>query len=760
MKSLANILALAAILLMPISCSNGLEVPGDRIPEGSGIVRAEFPDYADGNSPLQSDEALEELTAFHFIDGSLSGVYSLLQGVAVRGQSFELPLEKFSGTIYMVARTGTAPGYQMPEEGCSESDWLGTVLTSDDGSSGVFFTGKADVNGTLPHAAVPLSLERGVARFDLRIDVAGSAQVKSIVFTDVMTVTPLFSQAEAGTGQEGKDLHVDFPQPLSASKEGVAYVFGQTNPDLKVSVCAEVNGKEYMMESPLPTEIRRNTVYAVVLRADSISGDLGIDIVEWGQGGVSDAFPDSDRLLYVDGSATELPEGAALSQDGRTMTLPYNAVDFTLEINSDDELEVLQPDDCPFEIAPGNGINRFRIRKRLYAPGVPSETAEIRFHRKGLANSYDEDAIVFILNENPTSLSGRMSFDNAGYEHDFGTYTDNEFGIFTVPQGKEISVEFPDGEDAWIFLDRNVADDGPAGGDGNAVRVIGGWRPNDRTADGRRQEAVLVIQNTDGTGREEYTVARRNYGLPVTWFHGVWWCKYNSMGNSRSFEDQVLTSSDPAVKAGQTLFEYLESCSAEQYRTLWGWEYIGDSGQGMQVIEENGIAVLEGYQGGQTVHINKLPADALSPPGYELPSMEEFNRVFDATSTIWMMWNGTHQLREPWEGHSAVKRVQKRKNGIQVGSLELSDLIYIAMSSPDFPEHEPLVWYGPGAQWNTSGIMHNSHYNNMLFGVYSPQGQGWFISGGMANLYMTKNGAGNNDTRILRFKKSDVEYIY
>lgn len=72
-----------------------------------------------------------------------------------------------------------------------------------------------------------------------------------------------------------------------------------------------------------------------------------------------------------------------------------------------------------------------------------------------------------------------------------------------------------------------------------------------------------------------------------------------------------------------------------------------------------------------------------------------------------------------------------------------------------------VVWYGPGAQWNTSdGIRHNGHHNNILFGVHSPQGQGWFIAGGMENLYLHKNGAGNNDTRILRFKKSDVEYIY
>ena len=40
------------------------------------------------------------------------------------------------------------------------------------------------------------------------------------------------------------------------------------------------------------------------------------------------------------------------------------------------------------------------------------------------------------------------------------------------------------------------------------------------------------------------------------------------------------------------------------------------------------------------------------------------------------------------------------------------------------------------------------------------KGEGWFVTGGMINLYMVKNGAGNNDSRILRFKKSDVEYIY
>ena len=65
-----------------------------------------------------------------------------------------------------------------------------------------------------------------------------------------------------------------------------------------------------------------------------------------------------------------------------------------------------------------------------------------------------------------------------------------------------------------------------------------------------------------------------------------------------------------------------------------------------------------------------------------------------------------------------------------------------------------------GAQWDDSGIKHG-HYNAMLWATHSPNnGQGWFYNGTMAGLYPNKNGAGSNDTRLLRFKKSDVEYIY
>ena len=540
----------------------------------------------------------------------------------------------------------------------------------------------------------------------------------------------------------------------------MAYLYEQENADLRVRLEGRLEGKPFSLEGALPRPIVRNRIYTVTLRKDVTDTEVSLSVEAWGDGEDTGLYPDTDSPLRVDESRSTIPADVQVADDGRTLLLPYTSTEMLVTIESDSQLEVVPQTEFPLtveEVSTGSGpddMNRFRIRKSLYAPNRPAAEVEVRFRRKGLEQLYPEDRILLSLAANPSRVEGGLDFDNAAYEVDFGRYIDNELGVFVLPEEKELVVEFDADEDPWVLV--SAAPDRE-----NTFRVLGGWRPNDPTANGRRQEARLVIRNrADGSMREEYTVVRRNWGLPVTWFHGVWWCKYNARGNSRRFEDQVLSSADPAAQAGMSVYNYLASCSAEEFYDLWGWAYQGDSGQGLRVVEQNGIAVLDGFSSSSSVHMNKLPADALSPDGYELPSMEEYNRVFDATDYIWMMWNGTHTLRTPWEGHSRVSRTQQRRNDLVVGTLSLPDLISIRMWSPDFPEYEGITWYGPAAQWNADGIKHGGHYNNILFGAYSPEGSGWFINGGMSNLYMTKNGAGTKDTRILRCKKSPVEYVY
>ena len=56
--------------------------------------------------------------------------------------------------------------------------------------------------------------------------------------------------------------------------------------------------------------------------------------------------------------------------------------------------------------------------------------------------------------------------------------------------------------------------------------------------------------------------------------------------------------------------------------------------------------------------------------------MENFERVLNSTSgTIWLMWDGSHTTA--WNGGTNIQRRQRRRNDITVGTVALSDLIYI-----------------------------------------------------------------------------------
>ena len=755
----AGIMAVAGIAA--VSCSK-TEVPApDGIP-GTVVVRAGIADYSGSGPVVDGENVPVEIQACIFEDGRMTSVY---EDIRFSGTGYEISVDRHSGNLYMLANTASQIDLQeLQGQGITEAEWLMTTMALQDAAPVHFYTGSVSLEGKEnSETVIPLTLKRGVARFDLRLRTAGVASVNAITVGNAAGSAYLFPVAGELSPEDAarESMTKTFDIPLTGDTPAVMYVYEQARDGIEIRIDAVIDGRPVTLSSGLPHDIERNRIYTLTVRKDVIDISLEVSVEDWGEGGDVEISPDRTDRLAVSHSVNGLPPGVEVSEDGKVIRLPYHATDFVFSVESNDALELMPSSAYLLDIVPvkdvaGDGfrtLNSYRVTKGLYAPGVEAAGVTLRFRRKGLGNVYPEDSIRLELPANPTSFKGRMDFDNPDYSHDFAGYTDNEFGVFTLPEGKRIDVEFAGGEDAWIKLDGSS-------GNPSRWRVLGGWRPNDPTANGRRQSATIVISDVSGGGiREEYTVSRLNYGLPVTWLHGVWWCRYNSMGDSRDFNDQILSSDDPAAAAGMTVFDYLESLSSEEYRRLWQWAYIGRSGKGMKVIESDGIPVMEGYAPDQT-NINRLPADALSPDGYELPSMGDFNRLFDAESTVWMMWDGTHRLKEPWNGHSIIKRQQRRKNGISVGSLVLSDLIYIALSSPDYPEHEPLVWYGPGAQWDAGGIGHYGHYNNILFSVHSPEGEGWYLGGSMGGLYVYKNGAGPKDTRVLRFKKSDVEYIY
>lgn len=757
-KRLSSLWLVLPVLLA--SCSEQPESLSGAPAAGAAVQIAAAPFAGTDGAETPAADALRQVDGYLFEQERLTKVYASLP---LDEGGCRLQLERLSGRLYVVADARPEVASGEPALGLAESEWLEATVGGEESVVADFASGVVDLDrvaaGT---ASVPLTLRHGVARLDLRLRVAGTVEVGSLTLLDAASagyLLPRDGGPATPAGAPRVDRTVEAAWPVSEDTPGVAYLYEQTGGGVRVRLEVVIDGRSSTLEGTLPEPIERNHVYTVTVRKDVSDAEAQLVVEAWGDGGESDLQPDFDAVLRVDADRSEIPSDVRIVEDATALELPYTATEILLTVACDSQLEVLPLTEFPLtveEVSTGTGLddmNRFRIRKSLFAPNRPAEEVAVRFRRKGLEQVYPEDRIVLRLAANPTRIEGGLDFDNADYTVDFARYVDNELGRFVLPEGKQLTVEF-DGEDPWVRI-------GEAPDDPNTRRVVGGWRPNDRTADGRRQAARLVVSNrADGSQREEYTIVRRNWGLPVTWFHGVWWCKYNARGDSRRFEDQILSSADPAVEAGKSLYDYLASCSPEAYRDLWEWAYQGDSGKGLRVVEQDGKAVLEGFTTDVSAHINKLPPDALSPDGYELPSMEVYNRVFDATDYVWMMWSGTHTIRVPWEGHSTVKRSQQRRSDVTVGSLTLNELLSVRMWSPDFPDDEGITWYGPAAQWNADGIRHSNHYNNILFGVYSPEGSGWYINGGMTNLYLSKNGAGTKDTRILRFRKSDVEFTY
>ena len=532
---------------------------------------------------------------------------------------------------------------------------------------------------------------------------------------------------------------------------GLAYVCEQTNTDLMVEVEMEMGGQIYVQQAALPSVLKRNTVYTLTVRKDALSADIKLEVSAWEDGGETGLHPDWDSHITVNKGLSVLPEGITISESGDVVSLPSRAMEFTLALNCDDELEFVssQSSDITVEklpsVTPGDGVNRFLFRKTLLPPGYQAENVKVYFHRKGLNESYEEDCLKLVLEENPIHSEG-FKFDRQNYTHDFDRYIDNEMGRFIMPEGLELVAEF-DNEDPWVKIEK-VADET------NTYRVIGGWKPNDPKADGRKQAARLVVRRTsDGQETEAYIVERRNYGLPVTYLNGTWWCRYNAIGDSRNFDDQILSSNDPASLAGQTVQEYLKTCSSEEYVRLWNAAYEGNNGMALQAVYRDGKVTLDGWRSGESNHINKAEPTSLSPDGYEMPTFDDYKNIL-SNFTIPTNWAGFYPQNDVTNKQYRSEIILEKRSGVQLDGQDLGELWSFSVRSIAGHGDEPLTFYGVGCQWSNDGV----NRNWLLLACYNPEVTGWLVRGNNASL--EHNGAGANNTRNVRFKKSPVEYIY
>lgn len=739
------------------SCTEQFETPSQG-GDNRGVISGQIAHFmVDGeSSSVEGEDQITEMKACVFDNGELVKVYENIQ---VADGSFKLTVEETSGTLYLVANAVEAGAWHDMNAGeLTEEDWKQRIVSLKDNKVVSYFTGSLQLDDYLGNGSAPLVLTRGVARFDLSMGTNEGIELKSIRLEHVANKAYFLPQSVVSSpATEFVAMEKSFTEPIAENKLGLFYVYEQASEDMKVVLDVMVDGAPKTLETALPTTgIKRNAVYTLNLHRNAVS----VKVDEWNYVDDIPLNPDYTDKITVDTEHSVLP-GAEITSDGTGLNLSYLSSEMKLYVTSKNELEVIYQGDEMVTVTPlvkEDGSverNAFRVVKKLSPIGYTAKPSAIQFRRKGMTEVYEEDRITLNLEENPTTVSGDLKFDLNGVCN-FGKYVDNGLGSFVVQEGKELVIELGD-EDPWLKAEVDEANS-------NVYHIVAGWRPNDPKGDGREQAAKIVIRDKNQTvketaGVEEYTVIRRNWAIPVVNIRGVWFSKYNLRGDARMYEDQILVGTDPAAKAGKTLFEYLNTCTDEEYFQVIGSGYQSDSSKGLTLTYDGKWHFLD-----FVVHnsglMSKVDKKSMAPDGFELPGRNDFRKLVwgENCGLTNKEYAGFTDNADGKRGHLYFKERQVSLNGGTM-HVHLHSVYFSNSSSNTTPISDEFVWYGPGHQSDSE-----AEVGRYMFFATSADVDGlWILNcNGNNNVFQFVNyGANSNDkTHTIRCIKSPVDYQY
>lgn len=727
------IMAAAAVPAVLSSCSD--DVATDYA-QGGGTLAVNIRLTADGDSEING------LTAYRFSDGVLEEVLAP-QGDGSGGSAVFSPAAR-RGTMYFVANPSGVAELSAAEPGVTaEADFTAMMAhVSELTSGGLLMTGKTVLSSETP-STVNVDMLRAVARIDLNTPEAG-VEVLSVRISGLAGRGYVFPQTATADGLTADTLTftADYSgSPLAAGRYLLLYVPEQnTAAGALVEIDARLNGALHRLRVSLPQELERNNVYTVQVRGNGAELAASVVYGGWESGGVSGSAPRPSAA--VDESASTLGPGVRLSADRDTVYFPYTGGSWRLALHTKASAAVsVEGSVDGFTVAQAGSATTISVTGGVRLPGTRQGMVWLNVSEGGV----NTGRITLVFDASPVHFGGMLELDGSGV-CDLGRYADGELGTVEIPAGKTLTVSTPPGE-PWMKADLTAR-----GGQTKRYRIIGGWRPNDPTADGRVQEARIVITDDGGSNREEYTVRRRNWGLPVVRIGQTWWAKYNLRGNARSFSDQITCADDPA--AGRDIMEVLATAQPDVLLRMMGDQYQAGFTGGLPLRHDGQDFYHEGMRPSGHNFGTVDPA-SMAPDGYRVPGYDDY---------AWLSANDNHNI-----GGTGT-RTYTNRHGNQIS-------VTIAERDADFLGHNygtvafyafdsegsRLALFGLGHQWQTAaGNIARMH---LLLATHGNPDQTWVMEG-----YAAADRPGQNwlkftpqnhiKTRTIRCVKTPVEYIY
>ena len=736
--------AIAAAMLT--GCS--LQTNPETVPVTSSDAKVRLSFY--GN---EDETVITDIKGYRFHDGILKEI--IIPELTDEG-TYTFGTAAFAGDLYLLANAGNIGGIESLSPGnTQEKDFISMTDRPEAMVSGGFaMCGKVRL-GEFQGNTVDAVMTRSVAR----IDICGAekgvriTEVKISGLADIGYVNPQDGiSSPPGASFSGEPFLKEFNgAPLEGGKERLLYAVEQKSPGITAEIITESGGGRQKLTAVLPDILARNMVYTINVYGNGAEITSSLAGEDWESGNEADSGKIPGGLIDI--GRSQLHDGIEINGTLDTVYVTHLANSFSLSVLAArgasvavsgriDGVEIRQDAPKSTDLEP---VQDIYVTSRLRMPGIPEERMYIDIWEEGRITG----RITLIFRQNPVKIEGAVRFGSDGV-CDFGRYIDGELARISVPEGSMMLVEFAKDGPPWMKAEETARN--PESSEGREYRLLGGWKPNDPEADGRVQEGKIVFCDMDGNNREEYTVRRLNWGLPVVKMGDTWWAKYNLRGNSRDFSAQITPDKDPA--SHDMVAGMLVSASDSVLLELMGDQYQGGNTDGLKLSTDGQVYYYNGFSS-SAQNFGDIDPASMTPDGYRIPDYDDY-AFFSANDNFNIGGTGTRTFRNI-SGKDVTVTVSERTAsflGLEYGTVAIYDF-----------ESEGNHWvlYGPGHQWNSD--KGNVARMNILLATYGDSGKSWGMEG-----YASSDRPGQNwmkftahniwKTRTIRCIKTPVEYIY
>ena len=598
-------------------------------------------------------------------------------------------------------------------------------------------------------AETTVQITRSLARLDLHIQPETDIVIDSCVIYNVVDRSYVF-QSNKSTHPDAKLLNVSLESPhftatSTAPQNGFFFLYESDAVGSKIIFYAKINGAKNKLEVLLPSKIERNNKIRITINNRGAALYSTLVVLPWTDGPDLDATPDVSVPL-IDVVNSDFPSTVSFSKSKDTLFIPANCTSGILAIDSSIGTELMTDTNIVIEpvIESRKSTyvgNKFTLTLPEKDLGAPLTYDRIYIKDKSDSNSY-EKCIVIVHYPFRTSFSDlNENGEIAGPNVDFNGYSDGKIANLTFSEEPvEVICKSSDPDFNWMTIDRTEP---------SLPEIHGFFKPNDAGAHGQTQESIIKVTYSDGW-IEEFKFTRKRESMPSVFLAGRHWAKHNLRGNSKKYEDQISIAKDKDI---DDTFEFLKTCSDEDYIYYSGANYKGRSQEGMYLHHDivNNVLNYDGYSQYPNADLSNVSPYLHCPKGYQIPTLKDIGTILHETGRF-----GLPADCSPVEytSNASVRfSIERHKRAsITIDGIEVPNVFHTVIT--DTLTHVSLTLAGMGHQFDLTNIS----YHSVIMGIINPNGAKYFTFDHTGN-YATIQSHNSTKTRVIRCIKSPVKHL-